>query len=101
MARAWSWEPGTQNLEGLHSALRGLRSIAREQLKLLPVKREASRRLHGVGMDHVTWLGKEGARVSQAEDRRGKGLAVVGEIMACLGNFSWFGTAGKEKVAED
>lgn len=52
-------------------------------------------------MDHVTWLGKEGARVSQAEDRRGKGLEVVGEIMACLGNFSWFGTAGKEKVAED
>lgn len=47
----------------------------------------------------MTLPGKAGARASQAEGRRGKGLE-VGEIMAYLGNFSWVSMAGVEKVAD-
>ena len=47
-----------------------------------------------------TFLGREGARASQAEGRGSRGLE-VGEIMAYSGNCSWVGMAGMEKMAGD
>ena len=47
-----------------------------------------------------TFLGREGARASQAESRRSRGLE-VGENVAYSGNFSWVGMAGMEKIARD
>lgn len=62
--------------------------------------REASKKTAAeLGWMSMTLPGKAGARASQAEGRRGKGLE-VGEIMAYLGNFSWVSMAGVEKVAD-
>ena len=86
------WEPGAQNLEANGQ---GLPSIAKRTLTSASVREASKKTAVELGWMSRTFLGREGARASEAVGRS-RGLE-MGEIVAYSGNFSWVGMAVMEK----